>query len=220
MLELCASCLQPKNTPKSIGFQGAVLCCACSSVHIVCIHSTFAPLCGYTRKLLLFLSVTLNHPSSLRIQTTWLHGPSILAVRLPLSLLPNINPSGFTEISWCTFLIYMSLCSSDCLIPHYVLMKSSESAASCQTWLFQWFVHRVFMSVFPQKRFEWYLSVALCRCSWWQPWFPANFWPMFRQPVWQPQRVHCLQRSPWGAKPRKSYYLNCLLLLSVVTYSV
>lgn len=137
-----------------------------------------------------------------------------------LSLLPNINPSRFTEISWCTFLIYMWLCSSDCLIPHYVLMKSSESAASCQTWLFQWFVHRVFMSVFPQKRFEWYLSVALCRCSWWQPWFPANFWPMFRQPVWQPQRVHCLQRSPWGAQPRKSYSLNCLLLLSVVTYSV
>lgn len=39
------------------------------------------------QRLLFPFCLTLNHPSSLRIQMTWLHGPSILAVRPSSSLI-------------------------------------------------------------------------------------------------------------------------------------
>lgn len=54
-----------------------------------------------------FLSVTLNHPSSLRIQMTWLHGVSALAVRPPPSLILCVNQfsqiQSFTLLLWCLF---------------------------------------------------------------------------------------------------------------------
>lgn len=77
-----------------------VLCCACSSVHIVCIHSIFG-LVQLCKKHPPFLvcdsepSFLFTHPDDLTPRTV--HSGSTSTA---LSLLPNTNPSSFAEISW------------------------------------------------------------------------------------------------------------------------
>lgn len=193
-------------------------------MHIVCIYSIF----GFVwpkKSSLPFLSVTLNHPSSLRIQMTWLHGPTVLAVRPPLSLSLSLVQYESVQLHWnqliCftpeLYLIVLFQLSNHASI----LMKSSKSASSCQLWLFNWLISKSFYRLFiPPNGLELNLMAVLCRCSWWQSRFPANFRPVFRQPVWQPQGVHRLQRSSRGAKPRKSYSLNCLLLFNAVSHYI
>lgn len=197
-------------------------CCVCGPGHIVCIYSIF----GFVwpkKSPLPFLSVTLNHPSSLRIQMTWLHGPTVLAVRPPLSLSLsfNMHQSSFAEISWFALLLsYIWLCSFNGLITHLFWWNPLNLFHHANFDHFiDWSVNYFIVSISPNGS-ELNLMAVLCRCSWWQPRFPANFRPMFCQPVRQPQGVHRLQRSPRGAKPRKSYFLNCLLLFSAVSHCI
>lgn len=101
-----------------------VFCCAVCVVHrTLCVPTQYVWPCAALQKAPPFLVCDSEHPSSLRIQTTWLHGPSILAVRPPLSLSPNMNLSSFTQISWFAFLIYMCLRSSNCLIMQHSLIN-------------------------------------------------------------------------------------------------
>lgn len=107
-------------------------------------------------------------------------------------LTPRAVPSGsmsntlsklfFTLFLWLVFFILLNYFIFCCLCHTFPLFPHSSLGPV-------WFKN---------------LMAILCHCSGWQPWFPANIWSVFCQLVWQPQRVHCLQRSTWSAEPRKS----------------
>lgn len=105
------SCFRWCTWNKQNAFRGFVLCSWSSASVWVCVAF----------KDVSFLSVILNHPSSLRIQMTWLHGASILAVRPPSSLFilcetVQLHLIQLFHIVLCFVYFYSFLSIHNCLI--------------------------------------------------------------------------------------------------------
>lgn len=198
--------------------------CLWSSAY--CMHIWYIWLC-VAKKVISSFPVCDSEPSFLFTHSDDLtprtdrSGSTSTTLSLSLSLLFNMNQSSFTETSWFALLLsYIWLCSFNCLIMHLFWWNPLNLLHHANLLLFNWLISKSFYHLFiPPNGLELNLMAVLCRCSWWQSRFPADFRPMFRQPVRQPQGVHRLQRSSRGAKPRKSYSLNCLFfsMPSVIT---